>query len=79
MHDQAAMTIPPEPPPLRLAGSDADAARLRRGQHSELNRLLSRATRCLEDMDLSGANEALKRANEAASGISRSRKQEVEM
>lgn len=45
----------------------------------ELNRLLGQATRCLEDMDLYGANEALKRAGDEASGLSRSRTREVEM
>lgn len=50
-----------------------------REDRAELNRLLGRATRCLEDMDLHGANEILKQANEEASGLSRSRTPEVGM
>ncbi len=76
------MTVPraPDPPPpLMRAGARERAGEVRREDHAELNRLLGQATRCLEDMDLRGANEILKQANDEASGLPRSRTPEVEM
>lgn len=71
--------VPGTPPPLELARSSEDDAGVRREDHTELNRLPGQATRCLEDMDFRSANEALERAREKASGLSRSRTPEVKM
>lgn len=76
------MMIPDTPrTPTRLtrAGAGERAGVVRREDNAELNRLLGQATRCLEDMDLRGANEILKQANDEASGLSHSRTREVEM